>query len=163
MRGLVWGGVFLTAGWLASAAVAANDDSANIPAAGESTSATTAKPAAAKKEGKKESKAPLRDPVAAAFAFPRGVTSLDARQEKAYERLKSQYESSLRDAIAQSKEATDPKEKNKAAGQVRQIRVKIKAAMKDVIALGYQDAQQQAMQQMQQYNNRPGGHCPCGR
>jgi hypothetical protein len=174
MRALIWASAIVTAGWLAGVALAAESENDSIPTAGESTAASKPKSSMPKKE----SKAPARDPVTAAFALPRGLKSLTANQQKAYEKLKTQYESALRDAIQQSKQATDGKEKNKAAGQVREIRAKVRAGLKDIVALGYQDAQSamqqnmqgQGMQQNMQgrsmsgYGMRGGsGGCPGGR
>ena len=114
-------------------------------------------------------KADAKDPVALAFRLP-GGTTLNAKQENAYEKLKTKYESSLREALdlIHSKDKTD---QSKGLKLNRDTRAQIKAGIKSILAMPYEEAQRAAEYQNAQnaaaYQNacpRPaGGACPCGR
>ena len=105
-----------------------------------------------------------KDPVALAFRLPSG-TMLNAKQETAYEKLKTKYESTLREALdlLHSKDKT---EQSKGLKLNRDTRAQIRTGIKDILAMPYVDAQKAAASS---YGNgsgyaRPaGGGCPCGR
>ncbi len=111
---------------------------------------------------KSSTKKSTRDPVAQAFALPRG-TQLSAKQQVAYDKLKRQYTSSLRSAIAliQSDNKGDT---TKGLKQNKEVRAKIRAGIQQILAMqtarsgGYSS-------QGSGYGARPasGGSCPCGR
>jgi hypothetical protein len=107
-----------------------------------------------------------KDPVAAAFALPHGVT-LDAKQQRAYKKLKSQYESPLRNAISQI-QSNDKNESAQGLKQSREVRAKIKTGMKDILAMSSGQPRQNAPAASPAAYQRPagnsaGGSCPCGR
>jgi hypothetical protein len=107
-----------------------------------------------------------KDPVAAAFALPHSVT-LDAKQQKAYKKLKNQYESPLRSAIAQV-QSSDKNESAKGVKQSHEIRAKIKTGIKDILAMSSGQPRQNAPAVSPAAYQRPaggsaGGSCPCGR
>jgi len=119
-------------------------------------------------------KSDTKDPVALAFRLPTG-TKLNAKQEKAYDSLKDQYEATLRDAMEQLR-SQDKAEKSKGLKLNRETRAQIKAGIKEILAMPYADAQKaaaanySAQQNAGGYGNggghpsRPaGGPCPCGR
>jgi hypothetical protein len=68
-----------------------------------------------------------KDPVADAFALPRGF-ALRADQQEPYNRLKSEMEPRLRDALSQVEAATGG-EKDRAAKNVMAVRKEIKARL----------------------------------
>jgi ribosomal protein S20 len=109
-----------------------------------------------------------KDPVAAAFALPHGVT-LDAKQQRAYKKLKSQYESPLRNAISQI-QSNDKNESAQGLKQNREVRAKIKTGIKDILAMSSGQPRQNAPAVSPAAYQRPaggsagaGGSCPCGR
>jgi hypothetical protein len=116
--------------------------------------------------GSSQGTKPTKDPVAAAFALPHGVT-LDAKQQKAYKKLKSQYESPLRNAIA-SIQSNNKDESAKGLKQSREVRAKIKTGIRDILAMSSGQPQQNNSTASPAAYQRPaggsaGGNCPCGR
>jgi len=80
----------------------------------------------AEKKGAKPAAA--SDPVAGAFALPHGVTLTD-KQTEAAEKVRSQYEQKLRDAMEAVRSAKDDKEKRDAATEVKRLREEIHREM----------------------------------
>jgi hypothetical protein len=80
-----------------------------------------------------------RDPVASAFQLPRG-TNLSDKQQKAYDKLKAKYESTLREAM-DSLASKDPKEKNKGLKLNRDTRASIRTGIKEILAMSSQGSQ----------------------
>ncbi|MGA2066949.1 MAG: hypothetical protein ABSG86_18365 [Thermoguttaceae bacterium] len=126
-------------------------------AAGETTSA-----------GNSQGSKTTKDPVAAAFALPHG-TVLSAKQQRAYNKLKSQNESPLRQAIAQI-QSKNKDESTKGLKQSKEIRAKIKTGIKDILAMSSGQTRQPtaavspaAYQQPRAGSAGGGGNCPCGR
>ena len=111
-----------------------------------------------------------KDPVEAVFALPHG-TRLNAKQQAAFDKLKRQNESALRSAIAlaQSKDKT---QSAKGLTQGHDLRVKIHAGIRDILAMPLVEAEQSAIRAQQAadanyaarkaYRDR-GYSCPCGR
>ena len=75
-----------------------------------------------------------RDPVATAFRLPSGTT-LNAKQERAYAKLKAKYESTLREAI-DLLHSNAPAEKNKGLKLNRDTRAQIKKEIKELLTTG---------------------------
>jgi hypothetical protein len=113
--------------------------------------------------GSQAKKTAPKDPVAMAFTLPHGVT-LDAKQQKAYKKLKSQYESPLRSAIGQV-QSKDKDESAKGVKQSREIRAKIKTGIKDILAMSSSQPRSTGTQTSTAGSQRAagGGNCPCGR
>ena len=86
-------------------------------------------------------------PIASAFRLPSGTT-LNAKQEKAYEKLKTKYESTLREALdlLHSKDKAD---QSKGLKLNRETRAQIRLGIKDILAMPYADAQKAASGQQQ--------------
>jgi hypothetical protein len=127
--------------------------SASRNAASDSTSAA-----------KKDAKPAGRDPVALAFALPRSVT-LNAQQQKAYDRLKSQNASTLRSALAMA-QSQDKQDRAKGLQQSKETRAKIKSGIKEILAMPAVEAQKNASAYAAQQRaaaSSGGGRCPCGK
>jgi hypothetical protein len=97
----------------------------------------------------KDSKSAARDPVAAAFAVPRGKTFND-KQNQALKALKDKWEQKLRDAIEKTQKAEDAADKQAAAGEVRKITKDIRAEMQKIIEMPEVEAQRQATARQQE-------------
>jgi hypothetical protein len=80
---------------------------------------------------KKDAKSAASDPVARAFAPPRGVTLTDTQTE-AVEKLRSQHEQKLREALDAVRSAKGDKEKRDAATAAKQIREEIHREMASI-------------------------------
>ncbi|MGO9107760.1 MAG: hypothetical protein ACLP9L_00875 [Thermoguttaceae bacterium] len=80
--------------------------------------------------------------IATAFRLPSGTT-LNSKQENAYAKLKTKYESTLREAmdLLHSKDAAD---KNKGLKLNRETRARIKTEIKELLATETAGAQQAA-------------------
>ncbi len=99
-------------------------------------------PSVPKKKGRA---AAGRDPVASAFALPRGL-ELTTAQQAAYDALKQQYEGQLRQAFDNVQQADDAATTGQALKEVRECRAKIRAGIKDILAIPYREAVQSASQ-----------------
>jgi hypothetical protein len=111
-----------------------------------------------------------KDPLAVVFALPKGVV-LNAKQTAAYKKLKADNEGAYRTALlgiqSQSKETS-----NKSLKQAADLRTKIHAGIRDILAMSVVDAQNAAAQAAAQQfraehtaQRRLGSSapCPCGR
>ena len=96
------------------------------------------------KAEKAEKKAPRQDPVAAAFAIPYG-TSLNAKQRAEYERLKTDKESALREAIMDLDAATTSAEKTELRREVNVLQREIRTAIKQILMMPYYEAWQKQL------------------
>lgn len=115
--------------------------------------------------GKKETVKPAKDPVAALFTIPHGTVLTD-KQQKAYDKLKKQYESPMRQSMAMA-QSSDKAQSAKGLKENRELRVKIKAGMKEVLGMPYADAQRAAAAAYQKSaaaygQQRRTSGCPCG-
>jgi hypothetical protein len=111
---------------------------------------------------KKERAAGARDPVASAFALPRGGV-LNPKQQAAYDNLKQNSEAELRQAFDNVQQAENAAATAKALREVRECRAKIRAAIQDILAMPYNEAPSQASQQpgsSGSEGSRPGGYAP---
>ena len=168
MRTNMWKGCgilfgLLSALWLASPVLGdancgkSNGGSAAGAAAGGSKASASAPSSPAKK-----------DPAAAAFALPHGVT-LDAKQQQVYNKLKRENEAALRAAI-QGVQSKNKDESAKALVKAKEIRTKVRAGMKDILAMPAVAAQQAAAADYARRaaavaaeRQQRDGACPCGR
>lgn len=114
-----------------------------------------------------------RDPVASVFALPPG-TKLNDKQQAAYDKLKSENESALRSSISMI-QSKDKDQQTKGLKQNKEVRAKVRAGMKTILAMPSVEAQQNAMKAQQEAarayaarrsyssgsSSRSG--CPCGR
>ncbi|MGA2031026.1 MAG: hypothetical protein ABSG68_02115 [Thermoguttaceae bacterium] len=120
--------------------------------------------------GKTDAKTGSLDPVARAFALPKG-TVLSAQQKRAYDKLKTENAPALRSAIDQTKSASSSADQTKYAKQAAQIRTKVRAGIKQILAMTQiATGQQSPAGYMRPASARPGmsgqsasGACPCGR
>lgn len=83
------------------------------------------------KAEKKGTKPAAADPVARAFTPPRGGTLTD-EQTAAVEKVRSQYEQKLRDAMEAVRSAKDGKEKRETAAEVKRLREEIHREMASI-------------------------------
>ncbi len=112
-----------------------------------------------------------KDPLAVVFALPKGVV-LNAKQTAAYKRLKADnagaYRTALRGIQSQNKETS-----NKSLKQAADLRRKISAGIRDILAMPFVDAQNAAAQSAAQEFRAAhtavrrlgdsSAPCPCGR
>jgi hypothetical protein len=107
------------------------------------------------------------DPVAAVFALPKGV-SLNAKQTAAYKKLKADNEGAYR-AVVRGIQSPNKETSNKALKQASDLRIKIRAGIRDILAMPVVDAQNAAAQEFRAAHTAvrrlgdSGGSCPCGR
>ena len=101
-----------------------------------------------------------KDQVATAFALPSG-TVLNAKQQKAYDKLKADNTPSLYQALTMIK-SNDKATSAKGLKQNREVRAKVKTSIAQILAMPYAGTPPAAASVPYQ---RPaaGGSCPCGR
>jgi len=106
--------------------------------------------------------------VAAVFALPHNVV-LNAKQQAAYNKLKRDNESTLRTAVAQA-QSKNKEESAKGLTKSKEVRTKVHAGIKDILAMPAKDAEAAALKAQQQAayeaslrRSQSGGACPCGR
>jgi hypothetical protein len=172
VRGTKWALLGITAAlWLASPLF--GDNPKPTGKGGASVGANVGnKGGSAGSAAKADAKGAPADPVAvaveSAFALPKGVV-LNAKQQKAFNKLKKENESPLRTAVRQTIQATDKGEKAKAARQANDLRATIHSGIKEIVAMGYADAQAAIARE---YAKRAAAvkaarssaaACPCGR
>ena len=80
-----------------------------------------------------------KDPVASAFALPKGVV-LNPAQQAAYDDLKQKYEAELRQAFDDVQQADGAAATSAALKEVRESRAKIRAGIQDILAMPYHAA-----------------------
>ena len=124
----------------------------------------TAAGAAATGQGtaKKDRAVGARDPVASAFALPRGV-ALTAKQQAAYDDLKENNESALRQAFDDAPQAEGATAKAQALREVRECRAKIRAGIQEILTMPYRDATEKGSPQSSgsaSEGSRSGGYAP---
>ena len=115
----------------------AKDDAANdAPAAAGDDAGTK----------KKDKPVGAKDPVAAAFALPKGVT-LSPTQQAAYDDLKQKYEEQLRVAFDDVQHAEGAAATSRALKEVRESRTKIRDGIQEILAMPYREAADKTNQQ----------------
>jgi len=92
----------------------------------------SAKPGAAKTD--KPDSSAKKDPVELAFVLPKGAV-LRPDQQKAFDKMKKEFEPKLKDALDKVESATLDQDKSKAAHEVLHIRQDIKAEIKKILAM----------------------------
>lgn len=162
MRGISlakWGLAVLAATWGFAATLQAADNysyntsgaknSAVKPTSSAFTTVSTkptATSAATNAGASKDAKASApRDPVAMAFSLPYG-TKLNAQQQGAYDKLKRQYESPLRTAVAEIK-SSDKNQSAKGLKDSSEVRSKVRSGIKEILAMPAVAMQTEAMRQ----------------
>jgi hypothetical protein len=176
IRGSRWASLGLLAAlWFSSPLWGAGADARSRVNAGTNGAIALSRSTATAESGSATAgKTAPRDPVALAFALPKG-TVLNSRQEAAYNKLKKENESPLRSALQQISRTNDKSEKAKLARQANDTRATIKTGIHEILAMPAIEAQKMAAQEYSARKNREysaraasgsrssPGACPCGR
>jgi hypothetical protein len=123
------------------------------PAATEDTPVDLPEPAGTpgKKSSKASDKLPPKDPVAIAFQLPNKNMQLNEKQKKALDDLKAKYESEYRAAVDEVQQSSGGAGQAAALKKAAGIRAKIKAGLKEILAIPVADA---AKQTRDDYNRK---------
>ena len=110
----------------------AEDDNNKPPAEGDAPAKDAAKvPAKDTAKDTAKPKPPSKDPVATAFALPKGTT-LNAKQQAVYDQLKADKEDELRQAIDDLQKSTSGATAA-AAKKIRDLRAAIRQKINDIL------------------------------